>query len=119
MGRGWALNSKLWAILLGVQLARSRGFTKLIVESDCSVVVGMIKDCLAGTHSETSVRQIKEIVRHLEGFKIQVFKREWNAVADFLVKTCATNAGTLRIIDFPNDHVRQLLHADLAAVSIV
>ncbi|XP_016731522.1 uncharacterized protein [Gossypium hirsutum] len=61
--RGFAVNSELWAILHRLEIAETRGYTKVIVEFDCKVVVDMIKECSESTPSMTIVRKIKEVTR--------------------------------------------------------
>ncbi|MBA0636131.1 hypothetical protein Godav_022307 [Gossypium davidsonii] len=61
--RGFAVNSELWAILHRLEIAETRGYTKVIVEFDCMGVVDMIKECSESTPSMTIVRKIKEVTR--------------------------------------------------------
>lgn len=42
MGRGFALKSELWVILIGLEVAQLRKYRKIIVESDCLDVIEMI-----------------------------------------------------------------------------
>lgn len=100
-------------------LSFQRNLTYNTRESDCAIAVGMVKDSLDGAQSKTTVRRIKDIVRHFEGFKIHEVKRKRNMVANFLTKSCETNENTLRIMETPNDHIMKLLQDDLTAVSII
>lgn len=63
VGRRSSLNSELWTTLLGLQVAKCRGFDKVILESDCKVAVDLINECLDGALSTTIIRQIKEVTR--------------------------------------------------------
>lgn len=58
------LNSELWVILLGLQVARDRGFPRVIIESDCKVAVDLILESLDGGPSLEIVRQIKEVIKN-------------------------------------------------------
>lgn len=49
VGRGSTLNAELWTILQGLQVAKARGYVKVVVESDCFVTLKMINDCLTRT----------------------------------------------------------------------
>lgn len=70
-------------------------------------------------HSEATVRQIKEVARHFEPFKIQVIGRAGNMVADFLAKSCEIIKEEVRIIETPNVYTRNLLADDLVTAFIV
>lgn len=113
------MNAELWAILHGVQLARCKGFDKVVFESDCLVAVGMIKDCLAGITSTTIVRRIQRVFGQFEAIKIQFVRRECNSIADYLAKTCDSLGVDFKIIDLPSAHVRKLLAEDLSAIDDV
>lgn len=53
--RDSALNAELWAILQGLQLALTRNYGKIIVETDCSMALKIIHECLARVPSITIV----------------------------------------------------------------
>lgn len=112
MGRGSALNSELWVILLGLQVAKHRGIGKVVVESDCFMAVDKIKSCLEGGPALTIVQKIQEIAQHYVGFKIQHVERQHNLVADSLAKNCPTNIIDICLIDIPSSTVNKLLMAD-------
>lgn len=113
LGRGSTLNSELWAILLGLHVARMKGYVKVCVESDCLMVVSMIKDSINGAASETITRTIKEFLGQFEDFKVQFARREGNLVADYFAKTCESDLVDVHIIDVPSTHLRMLLSDDL------
>lgn len=112
LGRGSTLNSELWVILHGLQIAEIKGHDKVFIESDCLVALKMIKDCFDGAPSKTIVQKIKEVTMHFEAFKVQFVQRESNLVANYLAKTCESTIIDIRIIDSPSTCVRKLLLDD-------
>lgn len=86
---------------------------------DCSVAIGMVKDCLDGGGSETTIRQIADVARHFEAFETQAIGRNGNLVEDLLAKSCVLTEDDVRIIETPNDEVQKLLLNDLAIASDV
>ncbi|MBA0736256.1 hypothetical protein Gogos_009822, partial [Gossypium gossypioides] len=46
IGRGSAVDAELWAILHGLEMAQSRGYDKVILETDCMTAVEKIKEGL-------------------------------------------------------------------------
>ncbi|MBA0777946.1 hypothetical protein Gotri_005892, partial [Gossypium trilobum] len=58
IGRGFALNSKLWAILTGFEVARLQNYSKIIVESECLDAIEMILGNSMNTPLMTLIRQI-------------------------------------------------------------
>ncbi|KAG8485764.1 hypothetical protein CXB51_019103 [Gossypium anomalum] len=108
-GRGLAVNSELWAILHFLEIAKIRGYTKVIIEFDCMVAVDMIKECSGSTPSMTLVRKIKKVSRQISKVKYQLVNRKCNMVADWLAKSYLSNDVNLVYIDVPTPHVRKLL----------
>lgn len=109
VGKGSALNSELWAILLGLQVAKDRGIDIVILESDCKVGVDLINESLDGAPSTTIIRQIKEATKGFVKVKFQFIIREDNRLANCLAKTCTADATNLHIIDVPSLYIKSLL----------
>lgn len=63
VGRGSTVNSKLWTILRDLEIARLRGYNKIIIKTDCMMAIDMNKDCLENTPLMSLVRKIKEVSR--------------------------------------------------------
>lgn len=103
------MNLELWAILQGLELARLRGFAKLVVESDCSVAIDMLKDNSEGTPLNIIVRKIKEISRHLTAVEFQFVRRRGNLVADYLARSCISFEFGIRIINSLSSYVKRLI----------
>lgn len=116
MGCGTALNSELWAILLGLQVAQVRGFARVILESDCKVAVDLILESLEGAPSTTIVRRIKETTRNFERVKFQFISREGNRLADWLAKTGANDTTNLQIMEVPSLCIKSLLIKDISYI---
>ncbi|MBA0575293.1 hypothetical protein Golob_025068 [Gossypium lobatum] len=92
-----------------LEIADTRGYTKVIEEFDCMVAVDMIQECSESTPSMTIVRKIKEVTRQISIVKYQFMNRENNLVADWLSKSSLSNDANLVYIDAPTPHVRRLL----------
>ncbi|MBA0553347.1 hypothetical protein Golob_012535, partial [Gossypium lobatum] len=59
IGRGSAVNAKLWAIFHDLKMAQSRGYDKVILETDCMTTMEKIKEGLRSTPTMTMIRKIK------------------------------------------------------------
>ncbi|MBA0779469.1 hypothetical protein Gotri_003719, partial [Gossypium trilobum] len=105
--------TELWMILHGLEIAQRRGYTKVIVASNCIMVVDMTKKCSRITHSMALVRKIKEVSGQVSTVKFQFVNRERNKVADWLTKSCHSNDINLVYVDVPTPHVRRLLLKDI------
>ncbi|MBA0865002.1 hypothetical protein Goshw_008060, partial [Gossypium schwendimanii] len=46
LSRGSTLNFELWAILYGLEVARLKKYTKVIIESDCRMAIEILKETL-------------------------------------------------------------------------
>ncbi|KAK5770537.1 hypothetical protein PVK06_046693 [Gossypium arboreum] len=57
IGRGSSMNAELWAIFYGLEMAQSRRYDKVILETDCMTAVEMIKE---GLRSTTTTNDDKE-----------------------------------------------------------
>lgn len=91
----------------------------MIIESDCSLALGMINDCLEGAPSETIVKITKDVSCQFEFVIFQFVKREGNSIADWLAQTCRSIDANLHIIDVPPFHARKLLLEDKISLPYV
>ncbi|KAG8481995.1 hypothetical protein CXB51_026930 [Gossypium anomalum] len=64
--RGFALKFELWAILIGLEVARLMNYSKIIVESDCFNSIEMTLENSENIHSMTFIRRIIEAKRQLQ-----------------------------------------------------
>ena len=76
-------HAELWATLLGVQIAWSRGFTHMLVESDSSTVITLVKDGCSDLHNRMHPIVSWQMVVCMSGTKVF---REVNQVAYALAK---------------------------------
>lgn len=76
------MNAEFWAILIGLQVAQGRGFSRVIIESDYKVVVELILKSFDGVTMTTIVRRIKEVSRNFIQVKFQFIGRDDNGIAD-------------------------------------
>ncbi|MFQ6651264.1 hypothetical protein Gotur_023695 [Gossypium turneri] len=101
-----------WAILDGLELAQIRGHNKVIIETDCTLAVEIVKDCLGSMPSMTLIKIIKDASPQFVFVKFHFVNREGNTLSDWLAKTCPSTEVNLRILDVPTFHVRKLLLED-------
>lgn len=80
------LESEMQAILMAIQHAWSRGFSKLCIESDSKKVVDILNGKILHFDSYNWKREILWWNNRLEGVIFQWIGREGNRVADKLVK---------------------------------
>lgn len=66
IGRGFALKFELWAILVGLEVAWLRNYSKVIVESDSLDAIEMILGNFVNIPSMTIIRRINEFRRKLQ-----------------------------------------------------
>ncbi|KAG8486813.1 hypothetical protein CXB51_020358 [Gossypium anomalum] len=119
IGKRSAVNVELWAILHGLEMAQSRGYDKVILETDCMTTVEIIKEGLRSTTTMTIIRKIKMMQRQFADVKFQFVRKEWNMVADWLARNCSSNAESLIKIEFPSFHVKKLVLEDKLGDDIV
>ncbi|KAH1089283.1 hypothetical protein J1N35_016540, partial [Gossypium stocksii] len=63
IGKGLAVNAKLWAILHGLEMVQSRRYDKVILETDCMTEMEMIKEGLKSMTTTTIIRKINIMQR--------------------------------------------------------
>lgn len=80
IGCGNSLLAKLWAILLGINLAREANFDPIIVESDCLIVVSLLNsDQASSTHHYASIINLcRSRLATFSDFKVVHVVREGN-----------------------------------------
>lgn len=106
------MNLKLWAILHGLEIASQRDYDYVIVESDCLVGLGMIKDNSVGASSSTIARKIKLLASWFRMIDFHYVQRENNLMVDYLARTCGSGEVDLHVILTPSEDVKKLLLDD-------
>ncbi|MBA0548545.1 hypothetical protein Golob_019638, partial [Gossypium lobatum] len=90
----------------------SHGNWVVLIESDCLIAIELTKKSDVNLSSSTLIRKFNEVTRCIQMFNFQYVPRKGNMATDSLAKTCTSDDVELRIIDFPNFHVRKLLLED-------
>ncbi|RDX67087.1 putative ribonuclease H protein, partial [Mucuna pruriens] len=85
------VKAELWVVLHGIQLARSRGFLKLIAESDSQVTINQ------------STTDVIGVLNSSISFSCRHMHQEINACADAMAKYRSTIELGLKVFDFPPD----------------
>ncbi|GLT95270.1 hypothetical protein SLE2022_129620 [Rubroshorea leprosula] len=86
---GWSsiLLSELWAIRDGLQLAASKNFSHLLIETDSLTAVNLLsKDPIENHPLSSLVFDCRDLLRCIPHVKISHVMRESNMVADILAK---------------------------------
>ncbi|MFQ6619709.1 hypothetical protein Gotur_000332 [Gossypium turneri] len=76
------------------------------------IAIELTKKSNVNLSSSTLIRKFNEVTRYIKMFNFQYVPRKGNMAMDSLAKTCTSDDVELRIIDFPNFHVRKLLLED-------
>ncbi|KAL4363202.1 hypothetical protein GQ457_04G035220 [Hibiscus cannabinus] len=106
------LNAELWSILEGLNLAWTRGFPRVQVQSDCSAAIRLILDPTAASSSSGLVRRISAWQNRPWSLRFLWVPRETNMVADGLSKLPSMNDFQLKILDNISDSIRPMLVRD-------
>ena len=95
-----SVTAELWAVYIGLQLTWDRGYRKVILESDSSVVVGLMNgDKVSMDRNCTLIMKIRDMLDRAWEVRTVHIYREANCVADWL-----TNFGLSRdVIDRQSD----------------
>ncbi|KAK8981714.1 hypothetical protein V6N11_028121 [Hibiscus sabdariffa] len=80
------LQAELWSVFVGLQVARSSGVARLIVQSDSSHAIKLLLDSSTNDHSMLLVRAIGILRQGSLHVDFQWIPREMNMVADCLSK---------------------------------
>lgn len=112
------MNSELWSILHGMEIAQENGYRKIIIETDCMMALEIIEESMGNMPSITIVRRIKTWIQLFEDVKFHFVHKEGNMVANWLARSCSSNEVNLVNIDIPGIHVRKLLLEDKIDISM-
>lgn len=108
------LESELWSIFHGLRIAWSRGFTKIVIESDCSVAIDLLQQ---GEVMNRLHYQIRRGILELGNSEIEVcwsiIGREFNALADRLARESYEIVGNCVVYELIQDFFVQLYSVDL------
>lgn len=113
IGRASSFTAELWGFREGLIVARQRGFTHLIAESDSETLVNIIdKNSVSGSLVSTMVADCKALTRQFQEFRIRHTLREGNQCADFLANLGHQSAWGTTLLDHPPDGLITLLIRD-------
>ncbi|WCJ23870.1 Polynucleotidyl transferase ribonuclease H-like superfamily protein [Euphorbia peplus] len=110
--------AEIWGLYLGLEIARKKGFDKVIIAMDSQIVVRMINDDTFSQHCFAwLLRKCQELIRGVWEVRIVHVYREGNRAADWL----ANFAGLLSLghheFDVPPAGIQDILVADCSGVS--
>ncbi|KAL4362824.1 hypothetical protein GQ457_04G010070 [Hibiscus cannabinus] len=106
------LQAELWSMLLGLQVARSFGFDRLIVQSDSSHAIKLLTDPLQQGQRMPLVCAIESLCQDGSQVEFRWIPRELNMVADCLSKLPSLPQFELFVTTDIPEPVRPLLDRD-------
>lgn len=116
LGPSSITEAELMAILRGMQIARERGFEKILVETDSLAVVSLLKrECLPLHPSFNIIQDIKSLLLQRDSQAHHIF-RESNQVADGFAKHGLDMEQICCIFESSPPFVSLALRADSAGV---
>lgn len=100
-------------------LALICGYPKVVIESDCTVVINMTKAQQPEEMMSTLIRQIILASSAVEQVSFVFTKREANMMADGLAKSCDCFTKDLHIIEIPNAFIANLLFQNISHMNSI
>lgn len=104
IGKGHPLLAEAWAILTGIQIAADKGYSSVIIESDCLELVQLFERPLnlpMGLGLHNIVRESKTLPTSLPTSKVVHCHREGNSCADHLAKMALTSRLGVHMLQVP------------------
>lgn len=119
LDNGCSLLAELWAILLGLQLARSKDLHFIIIESDCKIAVDLVNSHLFDSHHFAPIIHsiISELAR-FQQFKVQHVLREANTCADGLAKYALEKRSPFAVFYCVPSFISTVYFADCCGVAL-
>lgn len=113
LGRCTVTQAELWAIIHGLKLAKERGYSKIMVESDSLTAVKFINGgCLHSHQCKPLVNEIHKLMAELESIQVSHVFREANQVADRLANCGLSLDMSCKIFDVIPDFLSLPLLGD-------
>lgn len=92
--------SELLAAAFGVELARRLGFSHIVLEGDCAVVISGIRRCPSGfTPFFLILDYIQSLIPSFCGFNCTLIRRQCNTVAHSMARWNSGNRGEVIFMD--------------------
>nr|KYP59936.1 Putative ribonuclease H protein At1g65750 family [Cajanus cajan] len=108
--------AELWAIYIGITTAWNRGFTKLVVESDSLLAVGLLQNGCSSCHPCFSlVQSILSFVAAGGDFECRHILREANQVADGLANYGRSLTNNLHVFENVMPFISLVVLADVSS----
>ncbi|KAK5777246.1 hypothetical protein PVK06_045213 [Gossypium arboreum] len=99
LGNYEVIDSELWGILDGVQIALDCGFRKVIIRIDNIEAVNLIHEGVSGGSNSALVMRIVLLLKSLSHWNLQHIPREENSIANRIVKLRRDRETGLRLLD--------------------
>lgn len=101
LGSGTSLLVKLWAIYIGISIAKDANFDPIIVESDCLYAVNLINNIFHSSthHYATMITMCRSKLASSSDFKVKHVLREGNFAADRLADFASHSITDLCVFD--------------------
>ncbi|GLT62320.1 hypothetical protein SLA2020_349680 [Shorea laevis] len=114
VGHTSSLAAELWAIRDGLSIALSKGFNKIVLETDSKIAMALIDKCNCDYHSlGTLVTDCRILLGHIPDLQIKHIYREANAVADQLAKKGAKSTNHFVMYNSCPTDLGHILYSDI------
>lgn len=120
LGKGTSLLAEIWAVYLGLMVAKSLGCINLVVESDSSIVVDLLcKDVDYTSHHYSALLELcRSDLTSFPQFKVNHVFREGNRVADKIAQFAGQNSSDFCILETLPDFLAVDVLADSVGVAV-
>ncbi|WJX23235.1 hypothetical protein P8452_12461 [Trifolium repens] len=111
-----ALHAEMWGMYEGLKIARSKGFSHLIVESDSKLLVDMVtNNCKINGATPVLIRRIRDLINLPWHVQINHTLREGNRCADWLASYSLTKDSFVSIVvEVPPRELQSILFDDIS-----
>lgn len=114
-----AYQAELYAIWKGLQLVWSKGFKRVIVESDSAFVIQQLQTVARGSGSRCAIEEnCRELISRDWECNLQWVYREANKCADMMAKIGIDSNQNSYVHDVMPDQVRPQYEADLTGLEV-
>lgn len=110
--------AELWGLREGLLLAKNRGISKLIAETDSETMVQVLRrDGMSTINSNVLVTDCKLLLDHFQDSKVVHIFREGNQCADYLANIGQSSPFGTTILDHPPEGLTDFLQRDASGLA--
>lgn len=119
LGKGSSILAELWGAFLGLKLAISINATRVILESDCTTIIKMLKDDQDYSlhHFASMISDCRSYLNHFEDITITHVMREGNRSADALAGNALATTSDYVLLQLCPPSASAAFNADFFGIS--